>query len=271
MDIDKESRDFEAWAKSEGLIQESHGLRSVNSMCDMALKAWRAGRAALASQGEPVAWFDTKAWGNIRWKNTATRDATKDGTPFYTAPPAAVPALVDGGPKEPENIEVTPVVEGGKGGPITWDSVPQGWNDLYVAVAHLMAHIGAHGEVDTRHEQVGAVMNALHALDGGVVCKRALELHDKLHMPIYQAAELALREHGSLSAQQAAAPAQAVDALSAPKSVMIIKLNGEATLQRVGPLSLWALYNPEYVRMLNRFEIEFVDAALAAKTNGGAA
>ncbi|WP_186257369.1 hypothetical protein [Burkholderia gladioli] len=38
---------FDAWARDEGLIQESHGVRSVNSMCDVARKAWSA---ALASQ-----------------------------------------------------------------------------------------------------------------------------------------------------------------------------------------------------------------------------
>lgn len=40
--------EFEAWAKTEGLIQESYGIRSTSSMCDVALKAWRAGRATLA-------------------------------------------------------------------------------------------------------------------------------------------------------------------------------------------------------------------------------
>lgn len=38
---------FEQWAKKEGLIQESFGVRSVNSMCDVAKLAWQA-RAALA-------------------------------------------------------------------------------------------------------------------------------------------------------------------------------------------------------------------------------
>lgn len=40
---------FEEWAKAEGLIHESFGIRSTNSMCDVALKAWIAGRAALAA------------------------------------------------------------------------------------------------------------------------------------------------------------------------------------------------------------------------------
>ncbi|EOI5715319.1 hypothetical protein ACMS0D_001589 [Cronobacter turicensis] len=39
--------DFEAWAKNEGLIQESYGLRSVNSATDVARKAWNACRAAM--------------------------------------------------------------------------------------------------------------------------------------------------------------------------------------------------------------------------------
>lgn len=44
---DREQQRFEAWARSEGLIQESHGIRSVNSMTDLARKAWNA---ALASR-----------------------------------------------------------------------------------------------------------------------------------------------------------------------------------------------------------------------------
>lgn len=40
---------FEVWAKAEGLVQESHGIRSTSSMCDVARKAWKTGRAALAA------------------------------------------------------------------------------------------------------------------------------------------------------------------------------------------------------------------------------
>lgn len=39
--------DFEAWARAEGLIQESYGLRSVNSATDVARNAWEASRAAM--------------------------------------------------------------------------------------------------------------------------------------------------------------------------------------------------------------------------------
>jgi hypothetical protein len=50
---------FETWATKEGLISESHGVRFVNSMCDVARKAWSAALAALAAapaqSGEPVA------------------------------------------------------------------------------------------------------------------------------------------------------------------------------------------------------------------------
>lgn len=50
---------FEVWAMAEGLIQESNGIRSTNSMCDIALKSWKAGRADLAATSmqaqEPVA------------------------------------------------------------------------------------------------------------------------------------------------------------------------------------------------------------------------
>jgi hypothetical protein len=44
---------FEAWATKEGLISESHGVRFVNSMCDVARKAWDAAIAAGGAQ-EPI-------------------------------------------------------------------------------------------------------------------------------------------------------------------------------------------------------------------------
>lgn len=37
---------FETWAIQEGLISESHGIRFVNAMCDVASKAWYAALAA---------------------------------------------------------------------------------------------------------------------------------------------------------------------------------------------------------------------------------
>lgn len=37
---------FEAWATSIGLIAESHGIRSVNSQCDVAFSAWQAALSA---------------------------------------------------------------------------------------------------------------------------------------------------------------------------------------------------------------------------------
>jgi hypothetical protein len=40
------SEQFEAWAMQAGLISESHGIRFVNSMCDVARKAWQASRRA---------------------------------------------------------------------------------------------------------------------------------------------------------------------------------------------------------------------------------
>jgi hypothetical protein len=80
--------------------------------------------------------------------------------------------------------------------PEVWDAVPQAWNDLYVAIAHMMARLGVNGEIDARSDDAGRVMAALHALDGGVVCQRALELHEKAHMPLLNATDLALREVG---------------------------------------------------------------------------
>lgn len=46
--------EFDEWAKNVGLISESHGVRSVNSVTDIARKAWNACRAAmLAAPGKP--------------------------------------------------------------------------------------------------------------------------------------------------------------------------------------------------------------------------
>jgi hypothetical protein len=47
--------------------------------------------------------------------------------------------------------------------------------------------------------------------------------------------------------------------------IVHIDLPDGSWLARVGPHNLWALYRGEFVRMLNRFEVEFVDAALASK------
>jgi hypothetical protein len=44
---------FDAWATKEGLISESHGVRFVNSMCDVARKVWDAAIAAGWAQ-EPI-------------------------------------------------------------------------------------------------------------------------------------------------------------------------------------------------------------------------
>jgi hypothetical protein len=48
---------FEAWAKDEGLIQESHGIRSVSSMIKLAEKAWNAAlaRSLDATSGSELA------------------------------------------------------------------------------------------------------------------------------------------------------------------------------------------------------------------------
>jgi hypothetical protein len=47
------AQSFEAWAMEEGLIGESHGVRFVNSMCDVAQKAWNA---ALAASPAALTW-----------------------------------------------------------------------------------------------------------------------------------------------------------------------------------------------------------------------
>lgn len=43
--------EFDVWAKAEGLIHDSYGLRTINSSADVARKAWNACRAAMQSDG----------------------------------------------------------------------------------------------------------------------------------------------------------------------------------------------------------------------------
>lgn len=50
---DHQQQRFEAWARDEGLIQESHGIRSVNSMTELARKAWDAALAQRAAS-QPI-------------------------------------------------------------------------------------------------------------------------------------------------------------------------------------------------------------------------
>ena len=45
------SAEFEAWAKREGLIQESHGIRSTSSACAVAQRAFDAGAALSVKAG----------------------------------------------------------------------------------------------------------------------------------------------------------------------------------------------------------------------------
>jgi len=77
---------------------------------------------------------------------------------------------------------------------------------LYSAVNMMMAHLGMHGEIDTRHETVDEVMNALHGLDGGQVAQRIEDLVEKAFMPKDQATRLAVSEYctiGLAAAQHA--------------------------------------------------------------------
>lgn len=66
---------------------------------------------------------------------------------------------------------------------------------LYKAVNEMMAHLGAHGEIDARSDQAEAVMAALHNLDGGKVAQRVEDLVEKAFMPRDQATRLAVSEY----------------------------------------------------------------------------
>ena len=57
---------FEAWAKSEGLITDRHGVMSTNSMCGVADKAWQA---ALAWAYEDAARFCESNCAGISYAN----------------------------------------------------------------------------------------------------------------------------------------------------------------------------------------------------------
>jgi hypothetical protein len=87
---------FEAWATNEGLISESHGVRFVNSMCDVARKAWDAAIAAGGAQ-EAVAWKVDGLNGHNEsapgvWLKKVNADAAaamlfkSSVTPLYAAP-----------------------------------------------------------------------------------------------------------------------------------------------------------------------------------------
>lgn len=95
--------------------------------------------------------------------------------------------------------------------PVAAESMPKEWLHLYICINHLMAHLGAYGEITTRFTVVNATMDALAAIDGGTVSKRAIELHDKASMPLFDAVNLAVGEAGQpalAAAPQEQAPAE---------------------------------------------------------------
>jgi len=60
------------------------------------------------------------------------------------------------------------------------DTIAIKYDKLYLAVNQLMATIGANGEVDSDHEDVSAVMDALFDIDGG-----AAQVSDKVTRKAY--------------------------------------------------------------------------------------
>lgn len=87
---------FEAWARKNGLIEESHGIRSEWSSLSVAESAFQAGRASLAASvgSEPVAVAEVSCthvhgWGT-RWIVDADRKLNIPplGTKLYARPPA---------------------------------------------------------------------------------------------------------------------------------------------------------------------------------------
>ncbi|MBB5414048.1 hypothetical protein [Paraburkholderia atlantica] len=75
---------FEAWATKEGLIGESHGVRFVNSQCDVARKAWDAATIPEGYALVPVVMTAAmiNAWADGRAVST---DEVAARTPFQDA------------------------------------------------------------------------------------------------------------------------------------------------------------------------------------------
>jgi hypothetical protein len=75
----EQERRFEAWAVSEGLIRESHGVLAVNAVRDVAKKAWLAALSAPASQeradaGKDAARYQWFRQGKLLWVTVPVRD-----------------------------------------------------------------------------------------------------------------------------------------------------------------------------------------------------
>lgn len=89
-----EREQFEAWARDNGLIYESHGLLSVSSSLELLWKVWQAARAQPAQAGaEPVAWMDpeTKVLYDHDTSEVDKFHGFAPTVPLYTRPPARVP------------------------------------------------------------------------------------------------------------------------------------------------------------------------------------
>lgn len=80
-----------------------------------------------------------------------------------------------------------------------WEAVPEKWLLLYACLNQLAAHIGMCGDIDSKHPVIDDLMNALHDIDDGIVYKRAMELHEKANMPLFDALNLAADECGNPS------------------------------------------------------------------------
>lgn len=67
--------EFEAWAKAEGLIHDSYGMRTVNTSADVARKAWNHCRdAMLQLYGNSEQLDEVGSWNNHRNTPTAQAD-----------------------------------------------------------------------------------------------------------------------------------------------------------------------------------------------------
>lgn len=100
--------EFEAFAKREGLITESYGLRSVNSAIDVARKAWNAALQS-GNSGQPV----TVPAGYVLVPVEPTKDMLRAGQAvvgFWLNTLHCYAAMLSAAPKAPDGW--IPVSEG---------------------------------------------------------------------------------------------------------------------------------------------------------------
>jgi hypothetical protein len=148
-DLNNLRAEFESWAKAEGLIHESHGLRSVWSNLDIVMKAYQAGAARRQPDVGVVS--DEQVKEEIRKFSEA---GARNPTDMMAAMHAAIESVVPASPV-PASVnllallkEATDALDGG-----LWDFGPG--QDEHDRCTELVARLRAALE-EVVPEQVGA-------------------------------------------------------------------------------------------------------------------